>query len=101
LLPVFGFNNGLGGGSIYWRIPIDYSIETLANIHLAYGNYNNSYKLATGVMSDIITTLQKNDIHGIPVVNVADSVNGVNLVNTNLFTALARPSFGTSTYGAR
>jgi beta-glucosidase len=40
------------------------------------------------VLHNVILTFQKKNTLGIPLINVADSVNGVTLLNTTLFPAM-------------
>ncbi|CAH0057184.1 unnamed protein product [Clonostachys solani] len=66
---VEAFNNGLGGGSI------------------SPGNYQNPGPAAAAVINEVITRHQRRDRNNIPMIVVADSVNGVTLLNTTLFPA--------------
>ncbi|OBT61316.1 hypothetical protein VE03_09521 [Pseudogymnoascus sp. 23342-1-I1] len=66
---VYSFNNGQGGGSI------------------SFGNYQNPAYLAAAALENVILQFQKNDRLHVPLINVADSVNGVTLLNTTLFPA--------------
>ncbi|KAL2677154.1 hypothetical protein Neosp_010922 [[Neocosmospora] mangrovei] len=66
---VDSFNQGNGGGSI------------------SYGHRGNQAYRASEVMHGIISDLLDRDRHSIPVINVADSVNGITLANGTLFPA--------------
>ncbi|KFY90684.1 hypothetical protein V500_05022 [Pseudogymnoascus sp. VKM F-4518 (FW-2643)] len=66
---VYSFNNGQGGGSI------------------SFGNYQNPAYLAAATLGNVILQFQKNDRLQVPLINVADGVNGVTLLNTTLFPA--------------
>ncbi|KFY28972.1 hypothetical protein V491_00235 [Pseudogymnoascus sp. VKM F-3775] len=66
---VYSFNNEQGGGSI------------------SFGYYRNPAHLAAETLENVILQFQKNDRLHVPLINVADSVNGVTLLNTTLFPA--------------
>lgn len=53
----------------------------------ANGDYMNSAPIVAEVMSGVIASRQAANRLGIPLINVADSVNGVTLLNTTLFPA--------------
>lgn len=54
---------------------------------LANGDCKNGALAVAAVMSDVISQQQASNRLGIPLVNVADGVNGVTLLNTTLFPA--------------
>ena len=65
-----------------WRI-----FEFSANENEAFGNYQNPAYLAAATLENVILQFQKNDRLQVPLINVADGVNGVTLLNTTLFPA--------------
>lgn len=65
-----------------WRI-----LEFSANENEAFGNYQNPAYLAAATLENVILQFQNNDRLQVPLINVADNVNGVTLLNTTLFPA--------------
>ncbi|KAH8649498.1 glycoside hydrolase superfamily [Tricladium varicosporioides] len=59
----------------------------VADLLSPFGSYQNPAYLAAATIEDVILQFQKNNSLQIPLINVADSVNGVTLLNTTLFPA--------------